>query len=344
VVDDDAHRLKHGLEVHLPFLQRRLGRFRLVPLAVGTATPAQVEAVLDRFAGDPQALMVISSDLSHYHDEATARSLDAETGTQIETLSTAGLTPDQACGARAINGMLRRALRHDLRATTLDRRTSAAASGETSRVVGYGAWSLLPNDADQIAARDRRVLLDVAAHAIRNGLAGGGRPQVAEASFGQELRNRRACFVTLKSGERLRGCVGSLRPQRALVEDAAWNAYGAAFEDPRFPPLQADALAGLTIGVSVLGVPAGLAAADAAELRARLRPGRDGLILADGDRHAVFLPQVWAHFDRPADFVRALKCKAGLDDGHWSPTLRAERFSCESFEAPVAALDPGRSG
>lgn len=139
---DAAHGPEHSLEAQLPFLQVALGDFRLVPLVVGDTPPEQVEAVLDRLWDDPGTLVVVSSDLSHFHDEATAQRLDAATQQAIERMDEQALGPEQACGCRPLAGLLRAARRRGLGITTLDRRTSADTAGPRDQVVGYGAWSL----------------------------------------------------------------------------------------------------------------------------------------------------------------------------------------------------------
>ena len=137
---DAAHAQEHSLEVHLPFLQEVLGDFRLVPLVAGDATAEEVGEVLDALWGGPETLIVISSDLSHYHDYDSARRLDRATSQAIETLRPQDIGYDQACGRIPVNGLLVVAKRRGLHATTLDLRNSGDTAGSRDRVVGYGAW------------------------------------------------------------------------------------------------------------------------------------------------------------------------------------------------------------
>jgi len=138
---DEAHAMEHSLEVHLPFLQEALADFRIVPLVVGDAGPDQVGAVLDRVWGGDETLIVISSDLSHYHDYATAQKLDAATSTAIAGLAPERIERDHACGRNPINGLLRVAKARGLHCTTLDVRNSGDTAGTRDRVVGYGAYA-----------------------------------------------------------------------------------------------------------------------------------------------------------------------------------------------------------
>ena len=127
--------------MQLPFLKLVLGEIRLVPLVVGEASDEEVEEVLDRLWDGGETLVVVSTDLSHYHDYATARRIDAESCRAIEALEPGGLGPESACGAVPLRGLLRAARRRGLAARTLDLRNSGDTAGGRERVVGYGAWS-----------------------------------------------------------------------------------------------------------------------------------------------------------------------------------------------------------
>jgi AmmeMemoRadiSam system protein B len=137
---DEAHALEHSLEVQLPFLQTILGEFSLVPLVVGDASPAQVSEVLEALWGGDETLIVISSDLSHYHDYATAQRLDKATSAAIEALAPERIHHENACGRNPVNGLLALAKQHGLHAHTVDLRNSGDTAGPRDQVVGYGAY------------------------------------------------------------------------------------------------------------------------------------------------------------------------------------------------------------
>jgi len=139
--NDAAHSLEHSLEVQLPFLQEMLNRFQLVPLAVGDISPGAVAEVIEQLWGGPETLIVISSDLSHYHTYDQARRIDTTTCDTIRTLG-ADLGHDQACGSIAINGLMRVARHRGLAVHQLDLRNSGDTSGDRRRVVGYAAFAL----------------------------------------------------------------------------------------------------------------------------------------------------------------------------------------------------------
>lgn len=138
---DEAHHLEHSLEVQLPFLQSILEDFTLVPLLAGRSTPEQVASVLEQLWGGQETLIVISSDLSHYHDYATARHMDQRTSRAIEQLSPDQVDYDSACGQIPVNGLLTVANKLKLSASTLDVRNSGDTGSSKDKVVGYGAYA-----------------------------------------------------------------------------------------------------------------------------------------------------------------------------------------------------------
>lgn len=136
-----AHALEHSLEVQLPFLQTVLADFKLVPLAVGDATPEEVAEVLETLWGGAETLIVISSDLSHFLPYREAQALDGASVQRIRELD-ATLTHQQACGATPVNGLLLAARRHRLQPQLLQLCNSGDTVGEKDRVVGYAALAL----------------------------------------------------------------------------------------------------------------------------------------------------------------------------------------------------------
>jgi hypothetical protein len=135
-----AHAQEHSLEVQLPFLQRVLGAFKLVPLAVGDATPEEVAQVLERLWGGDETLIVVSSDLSHYLPYQVSQHVDQATAQAILNMRT-NLAGEQACGAHPINGLMLAARHHGLKSHLLDLRNSGDTAGDRDQVVGYGAFA-----------------------------------------------------------------------------------------------------------------------------------------------------------------------------------------------------------
>jgi len=139
-VRDEVHADEHALEVQLPFLQVVLADFKIIPLLVGEVSDGEVAAVIEVLWGGDETRIVISSDLSHYHDYATAQATDSETARIIESLNAKKLRGDLACGCRPICGLLNAAKEQGMRCRAVDLRNSGDTSGDRDRVVGYGAF------------------------------------------------------------------------------------------------------------------------------------------------------------------------------------------------------------
>ncbi|MBI1178985.1 MAG: AmmeMemoRadiSam system protein B [Alphaproteobacteria bacterium] len=331
IVADAAFAEEHSLEVHLPFLQSVLGEFSLVPMLVGDAAPETVAQVLAECWGGPETLIVVSSDLSHFHDYDTASKLDGAAAQAIELLRPDLLRDEQACGNRPLRGLMLEARRRDLRATALDVRNSGDTQGNRDRVVGYGSFAFEYAEGAQLPEHLRRSLLDAAIASIRYGIQHGKEPGVTLRNVERPLISMRATFVTLTLDGQLRGCIGSVVPNRPLVLDVVSNAYKAAFADRRFQPLTAAELDRLDVEVSILSHQRAIPFDSEKALLAALRPDRDGLVIADGDRRALFLPKVWHTLPHAQHFLLQLKRKAGMADDHWSDAFQATRFTTETF-------------
>lgn len=137
---DQPHLQEHSLEVQLPFLQTVLDDFKLVPIVVGEADARTVANVIEHLWGGDETLIVISSDLSHFHSYDEARSMDRHTSDAIENLDGEQIGYDDACGRNPVKGLLLAAKHHDLHASTVDLRNSGDTAGPRNQVVGYGAY------------------------------------------------------------------------------------------------------------------------------------------------------------------------------------------------------------
>src|SRR5687767_11051922 len=141
VVSDAAHALEHSLEVQLPFLQKVLGEFALAPFAVGMASVREVAEVIERLWGGPETVVVISTDMSHYHSYEQARAIDRATITRIATFAT-DIDHDEACGATPLNGLLFTSKQKNLSLKLLAACNSGDTAGGKGRVVGYSSFGL----------------------------------------------------------------------------------------------------------------------------------------------------------------------------------------------------------
>ena len=305
---------EHSLEVHLPFVHRALGEVEILPILVGQTPPDHVSKVLEALWGGPETAIIVSSDLSHFHDYATCQAKDAETSAAIERLQPAGCDGDRACGRFAIHGLLDQAQRRDMRVTALDVRNSGDTQGPRDRVVGYGSFAFEYAHTAQLDAATRGLLLDLVRDTVRHGAHHAGAPLNVkfQGTIPRMLQAQRASFVTIRIGDRLRGCRGSFAAHRPLLDDVVDNARKSAFDDPRFPPLTPAELEQIHLHISILSTPRHIPCESEAELARALRPDVDGLIIRDGDHRAIFLPSVWSGIPDPVDFIRNLKRKAGL--------------------------------
>jgi AmmeMemoRadiSam system protein A len=308
VTSPAAHAMEHSLEVQLPFLQKMLGEFSLLPLAVGDARPQEVLEVIERLWGGPETLFVLSTDLSHYHGYEDARRIDRATLSRIAAFDT-DINHEEACGATPLNGFLAAARSHDLSIRLVGACNSGDTAGGKDRVVGYSAFSLY--EGHRVSLEDAGLtLLAIARAAIGHRLGVQGEPPRTD--IAPWLARPGASFVTLMLEAKLRGCIGSLAAKRRLGEDVAENAQAAALRDPRFPALTREEWARTEVEVSVLSPAKPMRFGDETELLAQLRAGEDGVILEHEGRRATFLPQVWEGLPDKRKFLDELMRKAAI--------------------------------
>lgn len=345
VVSDAAHAQEHSLEVQLPFLQSVLGEFSLLPLAVGQASTSELATVIERLWDGGETLILVSSDLSHFHSYAEARQIDDASVAQILALS-ALANHGQACGATPINGLLAVARQRGLRIVKLAQCNSGDTAGDRHRVVGYASFALFQpvakatpelsaqlgsalNEGQSQHSALGASLLGLARHAIANHFSAAKlKPLPPDLPA---LKMPGACFVTLKSDGHLRGCIGTLEQHRSLLDDVQANAVAAAFHDPRFLPLAEEELCKTKIEVSLLSPPQPLQFVDQADALRQLRPHIDGVVLVSGDKRSTFLPQVWDQLPNPAEFMAQLKHKAGLPREVWPSDLQLYRYQVQKW-------------
>ncbi len=330
-IEDAAHDQEHGVEVQLPFLHALFPATPVQALVLGRVSTQQIAQAVDLLAARRKTLFVLSSDLSHFLPLDDARATDLNTARRIETGEGPTLRPQEACGARAIAGYFASEHAQGCRPTRLAMANSESVTNDATRTVGYGAWAITPGKGDTMDAGQRAQLLRLARQVLTSRLSRGKPPHIDTASFPAPLQTHAACFVTLEQQGRLRGCIGSLAAHRPLVEDVATNVQKAAFEDPRFRPLQPEELDRTTLKIALLTPSRRMSFTSQEDLESQLTPHRDGLILRDGRHAGTFLPMVWEKLDTPHAFVEALKVKAGLPRNHWSDTLTIDRFHAESF-------------
>lgn len=241
----------------------------------------------------------------------------------------------EACGCKPLNGLLYLAKQHGMKVENVEVKNSGDSAGSKDRVVGYGAFvintgELVKKDYDYDLA-NRQSMLQVARDAIMQTLIGNKDIKINLKLFPAQLLEKKGTFVTLNSEGKLRGCIGSLSPQRPLILDIIHNAQSAAFHDPRFKALTLSEFQDIEIHISVLTDAHKMKVNSKEELLAQLRPGQDGLILKEKGKSATYLPSVWEKIPKAQDFVYELRRKAGLDPEGWDESTQVFRYETIEF-------------
>jgi MEMO1 family protein len=324
---DAAHEQEHSLEVHIPFLQKVLNDFTLIPLLVGDAEPEQVATLLDELWGGDETLIVISSDLSHFLDYETACETDSNTTRLIENFDYENIDSSQACGCMPMRGLLKFAREKGMKIQTLDLRNSGDTAGTKDRVVGYGAYALF--NGLILNQSDKTIVFDVINKSIQQGLETGNAYHPETTTYSKELQEKYAVFITLKLNGQLRGCIGTTEATLPLINAVAQYAYAAAFSDPRFKPLTVDEYDQVEISLSILTPATPFPFNDEQDLINQLRSGIDGLIIAKNAARATFLPVVWESINDKQQFLNELKRKAGIKSSEMPD--KAWRYTAEYY-------------
>jgi AmmeMemoRadiSam system protein A len=184
-----------------------------------------------------------------------------------------------------------------------------------------------------LSPEEREYLLHLAREAIDCVAQGNDPPAIDMDAVPQDLQQAGASFVTLNKKGSLRGCVGSLEARRPLVLDVQQNGIGAAFRDPRFPPVQPEEVEDLTVEISVLSSPQRVDCDGPDDLFDVLHPGVDGVVIERGWHRATFLPQVWEKLPDKDEFLQRLCLKAGLPaDAYRSGDLDVYTYQVEKFK------------
>lgn len=337
---NDAHKDEHSIEVQLPFLQKSLKDFKIIPIVYGGISPQNLAKALSPYMGDDKTIIIFSADMSHYLDYENAKKQDAQTAEMIKS----GLTDiknHMSCGSTGLNTALILAKENNLVPKLLDSGNSGDTSGDKNSVVGYASWIFTEEDSapqKKLSKIEQEVenlnkfvkeygsaLVAVAKKSLQEAVKKNKYiPEKGE--FPDALFDKGASFVTIKKDNILRGCIGSLVPHNAIIRDVATNTYKASNEDTRFSPIKEEELSSLSISISILTDFEPITFSKEEELLAEIEEGIDGIIIRDGNRQGVFLPSVWEDLPIKKDFLNNLKIKAGLSPNYWSENLKAYRF------------------
>jgi AmmeMemoRadiSam system protein B/AmmeMemoRadiSam system protein A len=349
-----AHTHEHSVQIELPFLQRALGDFKLVPMVCGqlgeVAAKRIAATLLDHI--DEETLVVISSDFTHYGRtfdyipfrddiQENLRNLDLGAFKEIEDKNLSGFieyvhnTGATICGRSPI-AILLAMLPVEARVKLLKYDTSGNLTGDWSHCVSYvsaavtGSWTASCSDGIhcepelELSASDKVGLLSLARHSITRRIRN-DEPEL-NLEITPPMQDIMGAFVTLHKHGRLRGCIGEIFPRRELYEAVAEQAVNAAFHDPRFPRLCEEELDEIDIEISALTAPHRVHSYEDIEI------GRHGIVLCKDSRSAVFLPQVapeqgWGLVET----LTHLAGKAGLGPNDWQDGCAFDVFEAIVF-------------
>ena len=340
---------EHSVEVELPWLQKILGNFELVPIVMGDqsyeSSRALGVALAKMLRNDHDTLVLASSDLSHYHAYADAESIDHKTLHALEAYDYYSMSRNfqyrgpgepgiwEACGGAPIVAAMIYAERMGAnKAEVLKYANSGDITGDKSRVVGYSADLFVKSaqGADvtppfSLTGEEKSELLALARKSVEYMILN-KEPYAPTVPASETLNREYGAFTTLTEGGALRGCIGYTSPQKPLFMTVRDTATLAALRDPRFAPVTASELPKLAYEISVLSPLRRVTDVE------QIKVGRDGLIMKNGDYEGLLLPQVPVEqsWDRET-FLDQTCAKAGMDQSCW----RDENTDIFSFTAVV---------
>ncbi len=324
---DEAFAEEHAIEIQLPLIQSIFNNINIVPILVGQADINSVLEIIMNYWNNKDIGFVISSDLSHFLEDKDARKIDLITAEMIESGNISQFSYKQACGAIGVCALTAFASSQKYSLIRNGLINSSIATGDKSRVVGYGGWFLYEGEvneylkkyySEEIKSLCKEAIVSKLEDRIINNI---DLPSVFE--------EKMACFVTLEKQNNLRGCIGSIIAHQSLKEDLIHNARAAAFNDPRFNPLDMSEIEYLSIAISLLSAPSKMNFKNEEDLLNQIVPFKDGIIIKDKGYQAVYLPSVWDQLPDKKQFLNSLKLKAGMSADYFSETFEAYRFYSE---------------
>jgi AmmeMemoRadiSam system protein B/AmmeMemoRadiSam system protein A len=317
-----AHAQDHTIEVQIPFIQKALPGSKIVPVMMGYPRESNIRSLARAFSEvlpGKNVLILVSSDMSHYLAHKEAKAVDGDTIDLLEALDCDELIDKikeqdlPMCGGGGATATLLYA--RDQGKTSLQvlhYADSSAASGDTSRVVGYLAAAVYVEEEKEfsLSREEKQELLQIARFSIERYVRKSESLEVQPKNPG--LQAPRGAFVTLKKRGRLRGCIGFVEPVAPLYQTVAMAAVYAAVKDSRFQPVAAGELDDLEIEISVLSPPRRIHNPE------QVRVGKHGLIIARDNHRGLLLPQVpvengWSR----RTFLQQACLKAGLPKDAW---------------------------
>jgi len=343
------HKEEHSIEVQLPFLQVIKKDFKIVPILFGTPSPASCAILADailKASVNKKVILIASTDLSHYPTYKDENKIWNETSKSLEKFNLNELfsclskleeknitleTPMCASGGVGTAILFAKAEGAD-KVQILKHANSGdipAPYGDKSRVVGYGSAVFVKTKGVRavggkmasfsVSEKNQNILLKLARDTIEKYLK--TKKTLHYETDDPELMTPSAVFVTLTIKGQLKGCIGSITPEGPLYQAVQQRAISAAVDDPRFSPVSEKELKDIKIEISVLSPLTRVRSAD------EIKPRVHGVIVREGLRSGLFLPQVWEHFTNKEDFLSELcSQKAGLNPEAWRDAAKTELY------------------
>ncbi len=338
IYEPRAFEAEHALEVELPFIQETLSGVKIVPIIMGQCDPAACRKAAETINGimsdRDDILVVISSDMSHFHDAAAAEKMDAETLSLIKEHRTeefwqrCAARELEMCGFVPVTTALYLAELRDLDIKVLKYAHSGDVTGDNSNVVGYSAimfsrgegaapggsaesFEHNPGGVDRLSAEQKKELIHVARQTVESYVRDKEKPEFDISD--ERLSREEGAFVTLHKDGQLRGCIGNIIGRQPLHKTVRDMAVAAASQDPRFPPVKPAELKDIDVEISVLSVPR------PSQNPEEIVMGRHGVIVKKGFKQGVFLPQVATETGWSREEFLSHLCaqKAGLAPDAW---------------------------
>ncbi len=317
-----AFEREHSLEVQLPFLQKVLENFKIVPMVMGKLSMAEYRALADhittRIEQNPnRVLIVASSDLSHFHPYHEATAMDRTALKQIESVDIRALRKSmdagtaELCGSQPVITLMRVAENIGARVKILDYANSGDVTGDKGRVVGYGTVGFYVGDQQfALSEKEQKILLQIARRTLEGLAVGNGVSRMDVVA--ERLMEKRGVFVTLQKKGNLRGCIGYIKAVQPLAMAVSEMTIAAGSHDPRFAAVDSAELKDIRIEISVLSSMKRVR--DPAEVKV----GQHGLYITKGDNAGLLLPQVATSYGWSREEFLGQTClKAGLPSSAW---------------------------
>ncbi|RMF54982.1 AmmeMemoRadiSam system protein B [Candidatus Woesearchaeota archaeon] len=337
---NEAHKKEHSIEIELPFLQYALSNFEIIPVLIGPRTTVDeinsIASTLKKYV-DNNTLIVVSSDFTHYgprygyipfteNVSDNIKFLDSLAIDRIKAKDAEGFaeflseTGATICGRHAVLALLFMLQGEDITPQLISYDTSGNITGDYKNSVSYVSMVFTEPKKEPLTKDEQEFLLKLARDTLNYYYGLGEKPVIDESELSPNLKKIQGCFTTLNKNYNLRGCIGHILPQEELYKCVMDNVISAAVNDRRFLPVRADELDDIKIEISVLSVPEPLEFSSGEDLKNKLRPLVDGVVLRNGMRQSTYLPQVWEQLPDKELFLTSLCKKGGMREDCWKDT------------------------